>query len=416
VSTVRIRILLLVSALVCAVATPALAGEQDDAGSHADAGGTFDTATPLVPRGAYAGRLDAPAGDVDDYYKFHLDEGASVTVIVDPDEQTTDPVTLLDPSGTPLDVGLSVLGGGASAGSALAGTSTAIRLAVPKAPVSGDYRLHLQARQFAMTAYGLCFANCEGPRDEPIQFIFGGSLRSPVAKVLLVPPAHGDLGNPLGPTVLDYLDATLRGIRKWEHALAAFAADFPQYSYLRDIDVRIEVFDSANPVDPAGYDVVVGYVAAGPAFRGVAAQPADVQFVRSLFASAGLHDVHFGGRFIALSLFGSSPRAGQILYDFPEVSDLEIVTSHEFGHTFGLGHTRTWHPVLGPDVMNSPAPFVYGDGFPAGDGGERTQMKCLTSLDLYAMATLYRWIPSGEWAATSGATRLPPEIPYGWYC
>ncbi|MDQ3958150.1 MAG: hypothetical protein M3273_07505 [Actinomycetota bacterium] len=66
--------------------------------------------------------------------------------------------------------------------------------------------------------------------------------------------------------------------------------------------------------------------------------------------------------------------------------------------------------------MNSPAPFVYGDGAPFGDGGERTKMECLSSLDLYAMASLYRWIPSGEWEPNGGHVTLPKDIPYGRYC
>jgi hypothetical protein len=72
--------------------------------------------------------------------------------------------------------------------------------------------------------------------------------------------------------------------------------------------------------------------------------------------------------------------------------------------------------VLGPDLMNSPATFVYGDGFAAGDGGERTPKGCLSSINLYGMAVLYRWIPGGTWVGSGGSVPLPAHIPYELYC
>lgn len=399
------------------MAVPATAAPQDDAGSARDAGNSFNDATRVKPRGFYEGRLDTAAGDRHDFYKFSLPEGGFVSILVEVPADTTDPVTLLDPNGIVVDGGTRLEGNGVTVSSGLTSEIGTVRLAVHRAAVAGDYRLHLQSERFEMGDYALCFMNCEEPIDAPIELIFGGSLESTDTRVLLVPPSHGDLGNPLGPTVVDYVDATLRGMRRWRDALAAFAKDYPQFDYLRKIDVHIEVFDGAQPVDPAGYDVIVGYVAAGPAFRGVAGDTNTKEVVNGILEQAGLgEDVTYSGRVIALSLFGSSPRAGQVLYDFPEVTDLEIVTFHEFGHTFGLGHTRTWHPRLGPDLMNSPAPFVYGDGFPVGDGGEHTKMKCLSSLSLYGMAVLYRWVPSGEWQSSGGEVSLPKGIPYRWYC
>ena len=397
------------------MAPSAAAAPQNDAGSGRDAGNTFEEATPIKPQGFYKGSLKGD--DHHDYFKFSLREGDSVSVLIDSPADTTDPLTMLDPNGNVIDVGTRLFGPGVTVSSAFTSEVGAVRLAVHRAVVAGQYRLHLASEENELGDYQMCFMNCETPMAHPIDLIFGGSLETADARVLLVPPTHGDLGNPLGPTVKDYLDATLRGVNKWIEAMDAFADDYPQFGYLRKIDFHIEVFDEAHPVDPAGYDVILGYVAAGPAFRGVAGDTNTKDFVNSILEQVGIRDqVRYSGRVIALSLFGSSPRAGQVMWDFPEVNDLEIVTTHEFGHTFGLGHTMTWHPKLGPDLMNSPAPFVYGDGQTVGAGNERTKMKCLSSLDLYGMAYLYRWVPSGKWDGSGGSIDLPKNIPYRWYC
>ena len=412
-----VRLGALVTALASALwmTPPATAASQNDAGSGRDAGDTFEEATPIKPSGPYEGKLKGD--DRHDYFKFSLREGDSISVLVEPSASTTDPVTLLDPNGNVIDVGTRLSGPGISVSGAFTSEVGSLRLAVHRAVVAGQYRLHLQSERNEFGNYDLCFMNCERPMAQPIEMIFGGSLETTDARVLLVPPTHGDLGNPLGPTVKDYLDATLRGVNGWTEALKAFAKDYPQFSYLKEIDFHIEIFDGAHPVDPAGYDVILGYVAAGPAFRGVAGDTGTKEFVNSILEQVGIRDqVRYSGRVIALSLFGSSPRAGQVMWDFPEINDLEIVTFHEFGHTFGLGHTTTWHPKLGPDLMNSPAPFVYGDGQMIGAGNERTKMKCLSSLALYGMAHLYRWVPEGEWEGTSGSVDLPKNIPYRLYC
>jgi len=393
------------------------APRQNDAGSKRDAGDTFEKATALKPRGYYEGRLDSGGGDSHDFYKFTLEQDDSVSVLLDFESPTIDPVTLLDPDGNVVDAGTKIQGNGVTVSSGFTSELGAVRLAVHRAVVPGDYRLHIQSDREDLRDYNMCFMNCEQPVDAPIELIFGGSLETADARVLMVPPSHGDLGNPLGPTVVDYLDATLRGLDRWRKALKDFVKDYPQFGYLRQVKFHVEVFDSADPVDPAGYDVILGYVAAGPAFRGVAGDTGTKDFVNQILETVGIRDqARYSGRVIALSLFGSSPRAGQVMYDFPEVNDLEIVTAHEFGHTFGLGHTNTWHPKLGPDLMNSPAPFVYGDGQAVGAGTERTKMKCLTSLNLYGMAHLYRWLPKGEWVPSGGTVELPKGIPYRWYC
>ena len=417
----------LIVATIVALPHATAAPRQNDAGARRDAGNSFEQALKVVPKGEYTGVLDAGRGDTDDYFRFPLERGAALSVLLTLGANRSDPVTLLDPNGVPIDVGVKaapisfsvsqVLTGEDTDAIQAGGLSRTVRLTVHRAMVAGDYRLHLSARQNPMGEYSMCFFNCEGLVNAPTDLIFGGSLRDPFTKVLLVPPLHGDLGNPRGPTVIDYIDATLRGIRKWEPVMARFAKDHPRYSYLKKIKVHIDVFDGVHPVDPALYDVMIGYAAAGPAFRGVAVDADAGGYIEDVFAQIGVTDyARFSGRFIVLSLFGSSPRAGQVLYDFPEINDLENVTMHEFGHTFGLGHTRTWTKTHGPDLMNSPAPWTYGDGFPGGDGGERSGLKCISTVNLIGMAELYRWIPNGRWLPSEGKARLPKGMPYRWYC
>ncbi len=270
-----------------------------------------------------------------------------------------------------------------------------------------------------------CLTGTGGPAPPPgeeaiglqsIDLIFGGSLRHPLTRVALVPPTHGDLGEPtnMSRSALEYLQATLEGMFAWEPAIDQFIADYPQFSYLDNISVQIELFEGQVP-QTAGYDILIGYVASGPAFRGVAIDPG-VNTQKPL-DDAGLGDVvHYGNRYILLSLFAYSERAGQTQSDFPETHELRGVTMHEFAHTWGLGHSTTFTTGCGADLMNSPYPYKYGDDNPIGDGGERTVSLCITSLDLYGLAHLYRWLPNATWEGSSGNTSLPADMEYTWYC
>jgi hypothetical protein len=256
---------------------------------------------------------------------------------------------------------------------------------------------------------------------EPIDLIFGGSLRHAETRVLLVPPGHGDLGTPTNDSrsAMGYLEATLAGIHAWEPAIERFVAEYPRFSHLQNVTVEVDVYNGTDPSE-AGYDFVIGYTeTSGPAFRGVAFQPPgnDEQQIQRVLDEAGLGEtVHFGNRYVVLSLFASAPRAGQQVPDYPETHEIRGVTMHEFAHTWGLGHSEAWTRPFGPDLMNSPYPFVYGDGDPAGDGGERSPELCITSLDLFGLAEVYRWLPDEQWEPSEGSIRLPEDMTYRPYC
>lgn len=404
----------LVALLALSILGPTLAA-SGDGGARGDAGDSRLDATRVAPSGPYLGYLVGDAADPEDWYKFDVAMGDEINIAIAagiftgtlfggvPDNMRRLSFQLLDPNGVLLDTPNTNQGDA--------------RITLLAAPVAGDYYLRVTSEHGFTGDYGVCFLPpaCPDFGVLPQSFFGGGSLKHMETQVLIVPPMHGDLGNPAGPTVVDYLDATLRGVRAWEPIMDRFAADNSEYAYLRDITVEIEIFDRANPVDPAGYDMVIGYVPySGPVFRGVAFAGSPI--AQTYFDMWGLGDsAHFSGRLIALSLLANSPRAGQLAPDYPEVNDLYTVTLHEFAHAFGLGHTQTWTKKHGADLMNSPATFVFGDGSAVGDGGERTPAGCISSLNLYGLALLYRWA-GGAWQGSEGSYTLPKGMPYKLYC
>lgn len=379
---------------------------QNDASSGGDAGNTRLAATRVTPFGTYSAHLAGSSqGDPEDWFKFAVALGAPINIEVrifqtgvllpgDYGMYRTQ-AQLQDPNGVLLDTPLSNPGDS--------------RVAFVAAPLAGDYYLRIHGQNGFRGNYEFCFATGTYACPPNPMGVYGqgtlsdGSPRNKVVRVLLVPPVHGDLGNPLGPTALDYLDATLEGIHEWERAIDLFVAKYPTYAYLDQVDVQIELFDLQAPAG-VRYDVDIVYVPTGShIFRGFASTGSD--------STPILADRH-----IALSTFSASPRAGQLVADYPEYNDLHAVTMHEFAHTFGLSHTATWTSQYGPDLMNSPATFVYGDGLPVYDGGERTPRQCVSSLNLYVLAQTFAWIPDGSWRSIRGWWNLPSSIPYELFC
>ncbi|HEX2066423.1 MAG TPA: hypothetical protein VHI93_06375, partial [Candidatus Thermoplasmatota archaeon] len=217
-----------------------------------------------------------------------------------------------------------------------------------------------------------------------------------------------------------YLQATLEGIFSWEQAIRLFTQEHPEHGYLRNVSIQVELFEGQMPAT-VGHDILIGYTeTSGPVFRGIAIDPtggAPTLDPQAPLDAAGLgHLAHAAHRYVLLSLFAYSERAGQTEPDFPETHEVRGVTMHEFAHVWGLGHSTTFTPGCGPDLMNSPYTAIYGDGDPTGDGGERTRPMCISSLDLHGLAHLYRWLPNGTWEGSTGSVSLPSHMQYKEYC
>lgn len=387
-----------------------LASGQDDAGSGGDAGDSLSTATPVSIPGSFQARLDPGAGDTHDYFSFHLEAGENATAVIPYKFDVEGDLEMIDPNGVVIDQSPVVAGIPVSA----TGTIGERRVSVIEAQQAGTYALHVNHDGEDALDYTVCFSPCDEPQDAPLYITRSHATTN--IRVLLVPPPHGDLGDPFGPTVLDYLDATVQGVQEWELAIDSFTDDYPEFSYLDAISVHLEIADDPQ-TDAAGYDAVIHYIpTSGYAFRGVAATGGcgpDWMY------HVGDATVHTCGLTTTLSLFAAAARSGQTMPDYAEVTDLHGTTMHEFGHNLGLIHTLHWTEEHGPDLMNSPAPFVWGNGDPAGDGGYHTPRECISSLDLYAIAVAYDWLEEGVWESrdlSGDPVTLPDDIPYELYC
>lgn len=404
-------------------ATPAAApwSAQDDAGTGGDAGDTFGTATDIGIPVQFEGKLAPSQGDPDDFYKFTLEEGDQLVVdLLNVDREAVGPITLIDPEGRPMDTGVNAGGqvffvpGSATATTALSADNG--QLSIAHAPTDGDYRLHLHAEGSGAVPYEICIRPCEQTQQAPIGL--SDPLRDTDIDVLIVPPAHPDLTDPNGPTQAEYVATARQAVEDWEPAIDQFTDDHPDYDYLDQLSINVDVLGEPQ-ASADGYDAVIGYTPSGPAFRGLAYTncpafwiPEDV--LHQAAASTGTDTCP---RPILLSTFASSPRAGQVAPDSPTLEDLRVVTFHESAHAFGLIHTQTWTADYGPDLMNSPAPFFYGEGEAAGNPPSPVMPSCPSSLDIYGLAVLYEWVDEGSFSPPSQAhVDLPSGMAYELYC
>ncbi|MGQ0536837.1 MAG: PPC domain-containing protein [Methanobacteriota archaeon] len=419
------RSILLVSAVAFGMLAvpPMAAAPQSDAGVPGDAGNTFATGRTIAPSGPYWGTLDGFPSDADDYYRFFVPAGDSVNIEIRAGLVTGTPFPgddhkrlsfqLVGPDGVPLDTPNTI--------------NSDSRVTLVSAPVSGTYGFHVTDNLGIghRGAYGFCFVRFAVPCPEfgtrPIRLI--GALQHPMAEILLEVPPHGDLGNAAGPTRDDYLAAAVRGIHRWEAAIDAFVADHPDFSYLSALKMHVAVFDGPVP-ERVGVDMTILWIpASGSQFRGVASPGTDYlwegvcwePFSCGVYYGSVEPHAHLSDGLVVLSLLANAPRAGQLVQDYPEVNDIENVVMHEVAHAWGLGHTQTWHADTGPDAMNSPYGQVFGDGDPLGFGPERTAVSCISSVDLYGLAYIFRWLPSGVFARPD-VPEVTAPFAYELYC
>ncbi len=180
-------------------------------------------------------------------------------------------------------------------------------------------------------------------------------LKKPVIKVLIIP----------NPNLAGWRDAysqdVIQAFRDWEICIQIFVSKH-NYSYLRDI--RFAVYLAGVDGSVGGdYDITVKWVerldSEGAAGGSIVLSNADKEIVKASI-TLPINVVRDGAVY---SLSGD---------------DLQNIVADEIGHSLGLGHSDFKGDVL----------YGFYD-FPR-------EVSCHSSLDVYGLAMVYKYIPTGK--------------------
>ncbi len=174
----------------------------------------------------------------------------------------------------------------------------------------------------------------------------------------------------------DYIGSVKDAFDVWEKSLSSFGNTYG-YSYLSEIGFNVVV--GSTPV--TGYDITVEFTSAQATAGGEIGETAITYSGNQIL-----------GVRITLYVYTTSGKLSLL--------DVFNIALHEIGHALGLGHATTSNAINGPEIM-----YPYYS-FP---GRELRP----TTLDVYALAKVYSWIPSGTFSPPPRQTVvLPSSIPY----
>ena len=196
----------------------------------------------------------------------------------------------------------------------------------------------------------------------------------PSLNVLVVTADNESWWNPA------YLNVTLRAIGQWNEAIAAFAANHSDFSYLSSLSMKSTVSNESL----RGFDMYVNWTDSSLSNR---------------TDEVGLSQItpSFRGTIInGTTILSVHTNHGDPLNEV----DMQNVALHELGHSLGLGHSN-----YTGDLMYS----TYNIG---------SSPESVSTLDVYGVATLFAWelnatrfYPVSGWLNVSSVS-LPSPIDY----
>ena len=174
-----------------------------------------------------------------------------------------------------------------------------------------------------------------------------------------------------------YLNATLRAIGEWNHAILDFASNYTSYAYLS----KLRMVPTVSHTIDSGFDTYISWT------------KRPLNATNHIGYTNTWHEVPSGIIINSTISLASEDSSGYVLNEV----DMQNIALHELGHSLGLGHSS----YLG-DVMYS----KYTLNQP---------IEGLSTLDLYGVSTVFQWMSNSSsppYSPQQSSVTLPSSVQY----
>jgi predicted Zn-dependent protease len=177
-----------------------------------------------------------------------------------------------------------------------------------------------------------------------------------------------------------YRDSAVRAVGQWNDAIAAFSANYSEFSYLSDVRIQTSI----SNVSISGFDIYIDWT------KSPLSSSTDEIGVSQISADYRSTIINCTVSLAAQSNHGDPLNEG----------DMQNVALHELGHSLGLGHSNVTSDLMYAFYTRQSGP------------------EYVSTLDAYGVATLFAWNQNGfifypvdEWLFENSVV-LPSDIAY----
>ena len=177
-----------------------------------------------------------------------------------------------------------------------------------------------------------------------------------------------------------YLDSAVRAVGQWNDAIATFAENYSEFSYMSNVRIQTSI----SNVSISGFDIYVDWT------KSPLSSSTDEIGVSQISADYRSTIINCTVSLAAHSNHGDPLNEG----------DMQNVALHELGHSLGLGHSNVTSDLMYAFYTRQSGP------------------EYVSTLDAYGVATLFAWNQNGfifypidEWLFENSVV-LPSDIAY----